>query len=71
MVKGLLRFALVTGLTMLLTPYLNRALDQLATRAPRNSFLEDMLLELSDQYSSSFVRTLGETVGELLLGSKE
>ena len=33
MLKGILRFALVWGLSMLLTPYLNRLLDQLATRA--------------------------------------
>lgn len=71
MVKGLLRFALVTALTMLLTPYLNRFLNQLALKAPKDSFLEDMLLELSDQYSSSFVRSLGEGVGELFLGSKK
>jgi hypothetical protein len=71
MVKGLLRFALVTGLTMLLTPYVHRFLNQLATRAPNNSFLEDMLQELSSQYSSSFVRSLGEGLGEILLGSKK
>jgi hypothetical protein len=71
MVKGLLRFALVSVLSMLLTPYVNRFLSQLAERAPRNSFLEDLLVELSDQYSTSLVRSLGETVGELVLGSKE
>ena len=70
MVKGLLRFALVTILTMLVTPYVNRFLSQLAQRAPKDSFLEDVLIELSDQYSSSLVRSVGETVGELVLGSK-
>ena len=70
MVKGLLRFALVTILTMLVTPYVNRFLTQLAQRAPKDSFLEDVLIELSDQYATSLVRSVGETVGELVLGSK-
>ena len=70
MLKGLLRFALVTILSMLVTPYVNRFLNQLARRAPKDSFLEDLLLELSDQYATSLVRSVGETVGELVLGSK-
>jgi hypothetical protein len=69
-VKGLLRFALIWGLSMLLTPYVNRFFDRLATRAPKGSFLEDMLLELSSNYSEALVNTLGQTVGELVLGSK-
>jgi hypothetical protein len=70
MVKGLLRFAIITALTMLVTPYVSRLLDRLADRAPRNSFLESTLLEFSDRYSSSLVRTFGETVGELFLPSR-
>jgi hypothetical protein len=69
MVKGLLRFALISAITILITPYVNRLLDRLASRAPKNSFLEDALLELSNRYSSSLVRTFGETLGELVLGS--
>jgi hypothetical protein len=71
MVKGLIRFALITALTMLLTPYLSRAFDRLATQAPKGSFLEAVLLEMSDRYASSLIRTFGETVGELVLGSKQ
>jgi len=70
MLKGLLRFALVTALTLLLTPYVSRAFDRLADRAPRGSFLEDALLELSDRYASGLIRSLGETLGELVLPSK-
>jgi hypothetical protein len=70
MVKALLRFALVWAISMLLTPYLNRLFDRLAQQAPRGSFLEDALLELSDRYSTSLIRTFGETLGELVLGSK-
>ncbi len=55
---------------MLLTPYVNRLFDQLAARAPRGSFLEDALLELSNRYSTSLIRSFGETLGELVLGSK-
>ena len=71
MVKGLLRFGLIWGLSMLVTPYVNRFFDRLADRAPKGSFAEDMLLELSSNYSSSLIRSLGETVGELVLGSKK
>ena len=70
MVKALLRFALVWAISMFLTPYLNRLFDRLATRAPKGSFLEDALLELSDRYSTSLIRSFGETLGELVLGSK-
>ena len=70
MVKGLIRFALITALTMLLTPYVNRLFNQLAERAPKDSFLEDVLRELSDRYASALTRAFGETLGELVLGSK-
>jgi hypothetical protein len=71
MTKALLRFALIWGISLLVTPYLNRFLLQLAARAPKNSFLEDMLVELSDQYSSSIIRSVGETLGELFLGARK
>jgi hypothetical protein len=71
MVKGLIRFAVIWAISMYLTPYLNRWLLQLAARAPKNSFIEDMLVELSDQYSASIIRSVGETIGELFLGSKK
>lgn len=70
MVKGLIRFALVWAISMFLTPYLNRLLDRLAERAPKDSFLEELLLELSGRYSATLIRSFGETVGELVLGSK-
>jgi hypothetical protein len=70
MVKSLLRFALITALTMLLTPYVSRLFDRLADRAPKHSFLEDALLEFSNRYSSALVRSFGETLGELVLPSR-
>ncbi|HEX8967871.1 MAG TPA: hypothetical protein VF937_08335 [Chloroflexota bacterium] len=70
MLKGLIRFGLVWGLSLLLTPYVNRAFDKLAERAPQGSFLEDTLLELSNRYSTTLIRSFGETLGELVLGSK-
>jgi len=70
MVKALVRFALITALTMLLTPYVKRLFNQLAERAPKDSFLEDVLRELSDRYSSALIRAFGETLGELVLGSR-
>ena len=70
MVKTLIRFALITVLSMVLTPYVNRFFAQLAARAPEDSFLEDLLRELSGRYASALVRSFGETLGELVLGSK-
>jgi len=69
MVKGLLRFALIWGISILLTPYLNRLLDRLAERTPKGSFVEAMVLELSGRYSTTLIRSFGETLGELVLGS--
>jgi hypothetical protein len=71
MVKGLLRFALIWGISMLLTPYLNRLFDRLAERAPKGSFIEALLLELSGRYSTTLIQSFGETLGELVLGSKK
>ncbi len=70
MLKGLLRFALIWAISWFLTPYLNRFLDRLATRVPKNSFVEELLLELSSRYSEALIRSFGETLGELVLGSK-
>jgi hypothetical protein len=70
MVKGLIRFALIWAISMLVTPYVNRLFDRLAARAPEGSFLEDALLELSGRYSSTLIRSFGETLGELVFGAK-
>lgn len=71
MVKGLIRFALVWALSMFLTPYVNRFFDRVAARAPKDSFVEAMLLELSENYSAALIRSFGETLGELVLGAKK
>ena len=70
MLKGLIRFGLIWGLSLLLTPYVTRLFDQLAERAPKDSFLEDLLHELSGRYASSIIGAFGETVGELVFGTK-
>jgi hypothetical protein len=69
-VKGLIRFGLIWVISLLLTPYVNRLFDRLAERAPKGSFLEDALLELSGRYSSALIRSFGESLGELVLGEK-
>ena len=71
MVKGLIRFGLIWAISLLLTPYVNRFFDRVAARAPRGSFLEAMLLELSTNYSATLIRSFGESLGELVFGSKE
>jgi hypothetical protein len=70
MVKGLIRFGVIWAISMFLTPYVNRFLDRLAMRVPKNSFLEELLLELSSRYSATLIRAFGETLGELAFGSK-
>jgi hypothetical protein len=55
---------------MLLTPYLTRMFDRLAQRAPQGSFLEDTLLEFSNRYSTTLIRSFGEALGDLVLPSK-
>jgi hypothetical protein len=71
MLKGLLRFALIWGISYLLTPYLTRFFDRLAARTKTGSFAHEMLLELSESYSTTLIRAFGETLGELVLGSKK
>jgi hypothetical protein len=71
MVKGLLRFAAVWAISMLVTPYVHRLLLRLADYAPRNSVAEEALFELSDSYAATIVRSFGETLGDLVFGSKK
>ena len=70
MIRGLLRFAFVWALSVYLTPYISRILDRIAQRAPEGSFLEETLLELNNSYTATLIRSVGETIGELALGSK-
>jgi hypothetical protein len=70
MLKGMFRFVLITALSMLVAPQLSRLLDRLADKAPQGSLLEDSLLEFSDRYSTSLLRSLGEALGDLVLPSR-
>ncbi len=67
--KGLIRFALIWAISMLLTPYVERFFARLARRAPEGSIWRDVLNELSGQYATSLIRQFGETAGDLVLGS--
>jgi hypothetical protein len=71
MLKFILRLLLVRVLVIFVTPYLTRFFDRLAERAPRDSFLQQTLLELSATYSLTLVRSLGLTLGGVFLGSDE
>lgn len=71
MVKGLIRFALIMAISSLLTPYVSRFFDRLANKAPQGSFLEDALLEFSNRYSTTLIRSFGETLGDLVLPSSK
>ena len=71
MLKGVIRFVAVWLLSWYLTPYLDRAFLRLAARAPRNGLVEDVLVELSGNYSAVIIRTFFETLGDLVFGSKK
>lgn len=66
--KGILRFALVSLLAMVLTPQLSRVFDQLAQRVPADGFWRELLTELSDKYAGTIVKSLGQAVGDIVLG---
>ncbi len=70
MIKGLVRFALVWAVSMLLAPYVRRWFERLAARAPHGSFLQATLDELSGKYASTLLHSFGETLGELALGPR-
>jgi hypothetical protein len=70
MLKGLFRFILVTALSMVVAPQVSRLLDRLADKAPKDSLLEDSLLEFSDRYSNGVIRAFGEALGDLVLPSR-
>jgi hypothetical protein len=68
--KGPVRFALIWGLSMLLTPYVNRLFTRLTEMTPRNSILGEVFEELSKKYSTTLVRSLGEGAGDVIFGPK-
>ena len=71
MVKWLIRFVGIWALSTFATPYVDRFLRSLAARGPREGIIQEVLVELSDQYSTTLVHAVGETVGDLVLGSKK
>ena len=71
LLRGVLRFVLIWGLTGLAEPYLTRGFDRLARRAPKGSFLEAMLLELSTSYSLTLVRFIALALTEFIIQSTE
>ncbi len=64
--RFLVRFGLVTLLGLLVTPYIRRAMDQLARRAPDDSVARDILLQLGDDIAHPLVSAFGETVTDLV-----
>jgi hypothetical protein len=64
--RFLVRFGLVTVVGFLITPYVRRAMDQLAQRAPADSVVKDILLQLGDDLAHPLVAAFGETVTDLV-----
>lgn len=67
--KGILRFVLIWVLSMVLEPYLSRFMAQLSDRAPRGSFVGEVLDEMSGDFASGLVHSVGETVSDLFFGA--
>jgi hypothetical protein len=70
MMKGPLRFALIWGLSLVLTPYVNRLFSRMIELTPSNSILEEIFHELRKKYSTTLVRSVGEGAGEIIFGPK-
>jgi hypothetical protein len=64
--RFLVRFGLVTLLGFLVTPYIRRAMDQLAQRTPDGSVAKDILVQLADDLAHPLVTAFGETVTDLV-----
>lgn len=70
MMKSLIRFAAIWGLSHLLTPHLNRLWDRVLARTSQGSLLQDVVWELRDKHSTTILRSFGETAGDLVFGPK-
>lgn len=68
--KALIRFALIWALARALAPYLNRLFEALIARTPPRSFANDVLTSLRNEQSTTLMRSLGETAGDLVFGPK-
>ncbi len=68
MIKGLLRFAIIWGVSMLLTPYLNRFFESLASRTASIGFLRETFEALRTEYLSTLIRSFGESMGDMAFG---
>lgn len=66
--KSLLRFAVIFALSRILAPRLNLLFHRLSARVPANSMAAEVLESLSSTYSTTLLRSVGETVGDLVLG---
>jgi hypothetical protein len=66
--KGLIRFALIFAVSRLLAPKLDQVFQRVAARVPTNTFVRDVLDELSGHYSTSLIRSFGEAVGDVAFG---
>jgi hypothetical protein len=68
--KGLLRYALIWAISMMLAPYVTRFFERMEARAPRGTMIESFFQALGQKYSASLVRSLGESAGEFVFGPK-
>lgn len=68
MFKGILRFVLVLALSRLLAPYVDRFVSRLLTRVPTDSFIGEVLDSIRTSYSTTLVRSFGESMGEMVFG---
>ena len=67
--RGALRVVLIWMLSGLAAPYVRGSFERLARLAPRGSFLEATLLELSTNYSAMVVTVLAEVLTTLTIES--
>lgn len=68
--KGLIRFVMIYAVSRMLAPKLEGLLGRIAARTRPGSFAHDTLAAFQKSYSTSILRSLGETVGDLAFGSR-
>jgi hypothetical protein len=67
LLRNTLRVVFIWMLSGLVAPYVSRIFGRLARRAPRDGFVEGMLIELSQSYSATGVRVGAELMTGLMI----
>jgi len=71
MLTGLIRFALIWGLSRAAAPYMERGINRLLAYLPATGVVHDVAVEVRDRQSTTLIRSFGEAAGEMVFGPKK